>query len=185
MNQTPDPQLLAYLDSDNNQHGLDSIATHGFLTATVVGKPFANWLSALFEGHQDSVPADITSALQAWQIAIETELKDEAPISLPFASDDTEDTQEPMDFSPESDLSAWAVGFVDAMYADEADNWFADSDTEDDVAMLTLPMIVFSGIDEDDETLAEMRQDNDLLAQMANSLESNLTELYLLFHTDD
>ena len=75
-----------------------------------------------------------------------------------------------------------SLWIIDAMYADETDDWFADNDTEDDVAMLTLPMIVFSGIDEDDETLSDIRQDDDLLAQMANSLEENLTQLYLLFH---
>lgn len=182
MNQIPDPQLLAYLDSADNQYGLDHIATHGFLTATVVGKPFTNWLSALFERQQDSVPDAIKSALHAWQTAIESELKDETPIHLPFIVGDTDDTEEPMDFSPDSELSAWAVGFIDAMYADETDDWFADNDTEDDVAMLTLPMIVFSGIDKDDETLSDIRQDDDLLAQMANSLEENLTQLYLLFH---
>lgn len=183
MKQIPNPKLITYLNSDDNHHGLDSIATHGFLTATVVGKPFHNWLSALFEGQQNNVPADIKTALQDWQTAIENDLKDETPINLPFTNDDSSD--DGVDFSPESDLSTWAVGFVDAMYADEVDDWFSDSDTEDDVAMLTLPMIVFSGIDEDDETLNDIRQDEDLLAQMANSLESNLTELYLLFHTHD
>ncbi len=94
-----------------------------------------------------------------------------------------------MDFSPESELTAWSIGFVDAMYGDENVDWFSDEDSSEDVAMLTLPMMVFSGIDtvdgEEDEDLAAIRRDDDALAQMANSIEGNLSELFLLFHTED
>ena len=71
------------------------------------------------------------------------------------------------------------------MYADDASDWFEDEDTAEDVAVLTLPMIVLSGIDDEDPELSEMRKDEDNLAQMANSIEGNLTELFLLFHTND
>ena len=60
-------------------------------------------------------------------------------------------------------------------------DWFYDAATEEDVAMLTLPMVLLSGIDEE---MDEMR-DDETLAQMANALEDNITELFLLFHTDD
>lgn len=50
------------------------------------------------------------------------------------------------------------------------------------VATLTLPMIVLSGIDEE---LDDMRHDEEMLAQLANALEENVTELFLLFHTED
>lgn len=171
-------ELMAYLDSDANEFGLDSVATHGFLTASIVGKPLQNWQRVMFEGSE--VPEEVIDALTEWQLELLNQLKSEEPIELPFA-----DGSDEVDFSPESDLSAWSVGFVDAMYAEEAEDWFIDEDTEDDVAMLTLPMVVFSGIDEDDETLAEIRDDEDMLAQMANRLESNITELFLLFHTED
>ena len=70
-------------------------------------------------------------------------------------------------------------------YADEASDWFDDDDTAEDVAVLTLPMIVLSGIGEDDPELVAMRNDSDKIEQMAASIESNLTELFLLFHTND
>ena len=35
--------LIDFLDSDDNEFGLSSIATHGFLTASIVGKPLHNW----------------------------------------------------------------------------------------------------------------------------------------------
>ncbi len=173
-------ELISFLDSDANQFGLDSVATHGFLTATVVGKPLKNWHLALFEMNDSQLTDAVKLALYAWQVDIMNQLKSESPIELPFT-----DGSEAVDYSPESDISAWSVGFVDAMYADEAYDWFADDETEEDVAMLTLPMVIFSGIDEEDETLQAMRNDEELLAQMANNIESNLTELFLLFHTQD
>ena len=71
------------------------------------------------------------------------------------------------------------------MYGDEASDWFEDEETAEDVAVLTLPMIVLSGIDDEDPELSEMRKDEDKMVQMANSIEGNLTELFLLFHTND
>lgn len=168
-------ELFDYLDSSTNETGLDPIAAHGFLTATVVGKPSPNWLSAFFEGQDAKVPTNIKNTLVAWQQELTNTLKNEEPIELPFNGNDE------LDFSDDGDLVAWAIGFVDAMYADEAVDWFDDPDTEEDVAMLTLPMIVLSGIDED---MDEMRND-ETMAQMANALEDNITELFLLFHTDD
>lgn len=180
-------ELKDFLDSDDNAFGLDSVATHGFLAATVVGKPLPNWMSLLFEGDEAKVDVEVKQALIAWRDSLIADLKDENGIDLPLEASETE----VVDFSFDSELAAWSVGFVDAMYGDETVDWFADEDTSEDVAMLTLPMMVFSGIDmagdveEEDPDLAEIRADEDALAQMANSIESNLTELYLLFHTED
>lgn len=169
-------ELFAYLDSPANETGLDPIAAHGFLTATVVGKPLPNWLSAFFEGNDKQVLQAVKDALTAWQKELYDTLKAEEPIELPFDA-----SEEAADFSEEGDLAAWAIGFVDAMYADETVDWFDDDSTQEDVAMLTLPMIMLSGIDEE---MDEVR-DEETLVQMANALEDNITELFLLFHTDE
>lgn len=168
-------ELMDYLDSSDNVAGLDSIAAHGFLTASVVGKPF-NWLAAFFEGQEGSVPAEVKQALSVWRDELYNTLKAEEPIELPFDA-----SEEATDFSEEGDLAAWAIGFVDAMYADESVDWFDDAQTEEDVAMLTLPMVMLSGIDEE---MGEVR-DMETLVQMTNALEDNITELFLLFHTED
>lgn len=169
-------ELFDYLDSDANEFGLDTIASHGFLTATVVGKPLPNWLSAFFEGNDKQVPDAIKNALSAWRDELHDTLKAEEPIELPFDAN-----EEAIDFGAESDLTAWAIGFVDAMYADENIDWFDDPETEEEVATLTLPMIMLSGIDEE----MDDAKDEEILAQMVNALEDNITELFLLFHTDD
>ncbi|WP_078275733.1 YecA family protein [Moraxella caviae] len=169
-------ELFDYLSSDANTQGLDPIAAHGFLTATVVGKPLPNWISAFFEGEDASVSSAVKDALHAWREELYDTLKAEQPIELPFDA-----SEEAEDFSEDGDLAAWAIGFVDAMYSDENVDWFDDESVEDDVAELTLPMVVLSGIDPD---LDEVR-DEEMLAQMANALEDNITELFLLFHTND
>lgn len=173
-------QLLTYLDSDENEYGLDSIATHGFLTATIVGKPLDNWIATLFDKQDKLVDNGIIQALYSWQAELLMQVKNEQPIELPFVESDASEEN----FSAESDWAVWSVGFIDAMYANDTNDWFADADTQDDVAMLTLPMLVFSGVDEDDDTLRDLRSDDGILAQMANNIEANLTELFLLFHTD-
>ncbi|MBS9779327.1 MAG: YecA family protein [Moraxellaceae bacterium] len=187
-------QLFEFLNSDDNQFGLDAIATHGFLTATVVGKPLPNWLDLMFEGNSDKIDDAIKQALIEWQEDLLNQLKNEQPINLPFVSH-VEDEDDMEEFSLYSDVSIWSIGFIDAMYADVENDWFADEATEEDVAMLTLPMVVLSGVDEEDEadidadeedeTLQELREDKEMLAQMVNSIENNLTELFLLFHTED
>lgn len=177
-------ELLDFLDNRDSQFVLDSIATHGFLTATVIGRPLPNWIDALFEGQASELPDNVIDGIKRWRLAIMDELKNETPIELPFG-EDSGNAEVAVDFSDESDIVAWAIGFVDAMYADEASDWLENEDTAEDVAVLTLPMIVLSGIDDEDPELAQMRNDEDKMAQMANSIEGNLTELFLLFHTND
>ena len=176
--------LLDYLDNQESQYVLDSVAMHGFLTSTVIGPNLPNWLDALFEEQTSKIPENVIDGVKRWRKAIMDELKNETPIALPF-NEDAGNAEAEVDFSDESDLVAWSIGFVDAMYADEASDWLENEENADDVAVLTLPMIVLSGIDDEDPELVQMRNDNDKMAQMANSIEGNLTELFLLFHTND
>lgn len=175
-------ELEDYLDSDANEFGLSTIATHGFLTASVIGKPLKNWQTVLFEGHEKQVKPGVLQALSMWRDELQTTLQNEEDIELPF---DIED----IDYKAidESELSEWSVGFVDAMYGseDEADDWFFEEATQEDVAMLTLPMILFSGIDSEEPDMQDLAKDPDTMSQMAESIEKNITELFLLFHTND
>ena len=163
--------LIDFLDSDDNEFGLSSIATHGFLTASIVGKPLDNWQTYLFEGHEQQVKPDVLAAIEQWRDELQAMLQDEREIELPFDVDETDY----LDIE-NSEISEWSVGFVDAMYA---------SDDEEDVAMLTLPMILFSGIDEDQPDMQELLKDPETMSQMAGAIEKNIVELFLLFHTND
>lgn len=175
-------ELEDYLDSEANEFGLSTIATHGFLTASVIGKPLNSWQTVLFEGHEKQVKSEVLQALSLWRDELYATLQNEDDIQLPF---DIED----IDYKDieDSEIAEWSVGFVDAMYGsdNEEDDWFYQEETQEDVAMLTLPMILFSGIDSEEPDMKELVKDPDTMSQMAESIEKNVTELFLLFHTDD
>ena len=69
--------LSEYLDGDQNEHGLDFAATHGFLCAIAVGPKFDKWLDELFDNNQKKVPAEIISQVKAWLESIRQSLDNE------------------------------------------------------------------------------------------------------------
>lgn len=166
--------LEAYLDGEENEHGLDFAATHGFLCATVVGPELKDWLNHLFDGQAATVPAPVLEAVKSWQEAIRQTLANDELIELPFEIEEAE---------VDSSLGDWSVGFVDALFLNEDNDWY-DID-EEAIGMLTLPMMVFSGIDEDDPQMQSVRRNGDLMDEMAGEIPDNLTKLYLLFHAPE
>ena len=86
-------ELQNFLDSDANAHGLDSVATHGFLTATIVGKPLPNWLSLLFEGQDSKVSAEVKAAIKEWRAELLEDLQSEEGIALPLKIDEDFDDE--------------------------------------------------------------------------------------------
>ncbi len=172
-----DIEMLAdYLDGEQNEHGLDFAATHGFLCATVVGPALKDWLSQLFEEKQNTVPKDIIEQIKLWRDDIQQTLSNEEDIEFPFEIEEaTED----------SSLGDWSVGFIDALFLnDEA--WFEANDEMDEEAiiMLTLPMMVFSGIEGETE-MDNIRRNGDLMDELAEEIPENLTKLYLLYHSPE
>jgi len=99
--------LSEYLDGDQNEHGLDFAATHGFLCAIAVGPQFDRWLDELFEGNQKKVPAEIIAQVKSWLDSIRQNLANEEGIEFPFEIEEAD---------VESSLGDWSVGFVDAMF---------------------------------------------------------------------
>jgi uncharacterized protein len=170
-----DLDLLAnYLDGEDNEYGLDFAATHGFLCATVVGPELANWLGHLFDGDEGKVPAQIIEHIKLWREDIQQTLINEEDIEFPVEIEEA---------SVDSSLGDWSVGFVDALFLnDEA--WFAEAENEEDVVMLTLPMMVFSGIEGEPE-MENIRRNGDLMDELAEEIPENLTKLYLLYHAPE
>ncbi len=162
--------LAGYLDSEANEFGLDFAATHGFLCATVVGPELKDWCKHLFDEHQKDIPKNILEQIDLWRDDILQTLLREEHIGFPVEIEE---------ISVDSSLGDWSVGFVDALFLnDEA--WFEQTD-EEDVIMLTLPMMVFSGI-EGEQDLEDVRQNPDLMEEMAEEIPENLTKLFLLYH---
>ncbi|XID75758.1 YecA family protein [Alkanindiges sp. WGS2144] len=172
---TLDLELLAdYLDGEKNEYGLDFAATHGFLCATVVGPELKNWLAQLFENDEAKVDPAIIAQIRLWRDDIQQTLINEETIEFPFEIEEA---------SEDSSLGDWSVGFVDALFLnDEA--WFAATEDEESIIMLTLPMMVFSGIEGEPE-MDNIRRNGDLMDELAEEIPENLTKLYLLYHSPE
>ena len=164
--------LSEYLDGDQNEYGLDFAATHGFLCAIAVGPQFDPWLNELFEGNQKKVPAEIIAQIKAWLESIRQNLANEEGIEFPFEIEEAE---------VDSSLGDWSVGFVDAMFLNE-EAWFTP-EFEEQLVDLTLPMMVFSGIDEEDPQMESFRRNGQLMDEIAEEIPDNLNEIYLMYHT--
>ncbi len=164
--------LSEFLDGDDNEFGLDFAATHGFLCATAVGPQFDAWLKELFDGSQSKVPSDMLAQIQLWLDSIRQALANEEGISFPFEIEEAD---------TESSLGDWAVGFVDAMFLNE-EAWFLP-EFEEQLIDLTLPMMVFSGIDDEDPQMESFRRNGELMDELAEEIPENLNELYLMYHT--
>lgn len=166
--------LSDYLDGDQNEYGLDFAATHGFLCAIAVGPQFDRWLNELFEGNQKSVPTAIIEQINIWLDQIRQNLANEEGIEFPFEIEEAD---------TESSLGDWSVGFVDAMFLNE-DAWFTP-EHEEQLVDLTLPIMVFSGIDEEDPQMESFRRNGQLMDELAEEIPENLNELYLMYHTSN
>ncbi|MFT4019958.1 MAG: YecA family protein [Acinetobacter sp.] len=164
--------LNNYLDGDQNEYGLDFAATHGFLSAIAVGPKFDTWLEALFDDNHKKVPVEIIEQVKLWLESLRQNLANEEGIEFPFEIEEAE---------VDSSLGDWSVGFVDAMFLNE-DAWFTE-EFEEQLVDLTLPMMVFSGIDEEDPQMESFRRNGQLMDEIAEEIPDNLNELYLMYHT--
>lgn len=169
--------LETFLDSDANTHGLDFMGAHGFLTALTVGPRGsfdAGALAAFFEDQPASpdaaVAARLAEQLQAWQKSIHAVLYHGVRLELPCTL--TAHPTEP------NELSDWCIGFMEGLFLDE-EAWYAAG--EDDIADLTLPMVVLSDLI-DDPDLQVLRRDRKVLKEMTSQIPDLITELYLHFH---
>ena len=166
--------LGEFLDGDQNEFGLDFAATHGFLCAIAVGPQFDRWLEELFEGNHAKAPKEIVAQIKLWLEDIRQKLANEEGIEFPFEVEEAD---------VESSLGDWSVGFVDAMFLNE-EAWFAP-EYEDQVVDLTLPMMVFSGIDDEDLQMVSFRRNGQLMDEIAEEIPENLNEIYLMYHTPE
>jgi uncharacterized protein len=140
----------------------------------VVGPELKGWRKHLFDGDDHKVPAEILAQIELWRTDIQHTLANEETLDFPVEIEEA---------AVDSSLGDWAIGFVDALFLNEENDWYEID--EEAVGMLTLPMMVFSGIDEDDAQLQSVRRNGDLMDEMAEEIPENLTKLYLLFHAPD
>ncbi|MCK9534406.1 MAG: YecA family protein [Pseudomonas sp.] len=171
-------RLQAFLDADElHDEALDYIATHGYLTALSICPevvPVEEWIEALFAEaphYRDAAEeADITAALLQLKAQIERQLASDDDMVLPCDLDLGE-------VADDSDLRGWCVGFMEGIFLRE-EVWFEDA--EDEVSELLLPIMVASGLFDEQPDFAEIAKDLDLVDSMVDQIPEVLTALFLL-----
>jgi uncharacterized protein len=171
-------RLQAFLDADElHEEALDYIAAHGYLTALSICPdqvPEREWIDALF-----SEPPHYRSYAEREEVEA-TLVQLQSHIARQLASDDDPEVPCELDLGIEpddSDLRGWCIGFMEGVFLREA-AWFDDA--EDEVSELLLPIMVASGLFDEQPEFAEIAQDRDLVDSMVEQIPELLTALFLL-----
>lgn len=176
-------RLQAFLDADDlHEEALDYMAAHGYLTALAICTeqvPAREWIDALFAEpphyRSDAERAEIEETLQQLKAHIGRQLASDDDMELPCELDLGE-------VPDDSDLRGWCIGFMEGVFLREA-VWFEDA--EDEVSELLLPIMVGSGLFEDQPEFAEMASNPDLMDEMIEQIPEILTALFLLFNAPE
>ncbi|WP_271411624.1 YecA family protein [Pseudomonas sp. Q1-7] len=171
-------RLQAFLDADDlHEEALDYVATHGYLTALSICPeqvPEREWIDALFAEpphyRSDAERAEIETALLDLKAHIARQLASDEDPELPCDLDLGEDPDD-------SDLRGWCIGFMEGVFLRE-EVWFESA--EDEVSELLLPIMVGSGLFDEQPEFADIARDRSLVDEMVEQIPELLTALFLL-----
>ena len=176
-------RLQAFLDADDlHEEALDYVAAHGYLTALCICPdqvPEREWIDALF-----AEPPHYRSDIEREEVEITLQLL-KAHIGRQLASDDEPEIPCELDLGDDpddSDLRGWCIGFMEGVFLREA-VWFEDA--EDEVSELLLPIMVASGLFDEQPEFAEIARDRQLVDTMVEQIPELLTALFLLCHAPE
>ncbi len=171
--------LQQFLTSDKVDDALDTIETHGLLCSIAVG-PVELELQELlgfilggqprYTSHQEE--EQIVSLLKALENHIKFELASGNRVNLPCK----------LSLYPvpaKAPLRAWASGFMEGLMAYE-DHWF--NRDEETIAQLSLPILVASGLAEEEEILA-LEKNKSLCNKLSREIPETLTDMFLFFNS--
>lgn len=171
-------RLQAFLDADDlHEEALDYIAAHGYLTALSICPeqvPEREWIDALF-----AEPPHYRSDIEREEVEITLHLL-KSHIARQLASDDEPEIPCDLDLGDDpddSELRGWCIGFMEGVFLREA-VWFEDA--EDEVSELLLPIMVASGLFDEQPEFAEIARDHQLVDSMVEQIPEVLTALFLL-----
>ena len=171
-------RLQAFLDADDlHEEALDYIAAHGYLTALSICPeqvPEREWIDALF-----AEPPHYRSDIEREEVEITLHLL-KSHIARQLASDDEPEIPCDLDLGDDpddSELRGWCIGFMEGVFLREG-VWFEDA--EDEVSELLLPIMVASGLFDEQPEFAEIARDRQLVDSMVDQIPEVLTALFLL-----
>ncbi|HFH4201154.1 TPA: UPF0149 family protein [Pseudomonas aeruginosa] len=171
-------RLQAFLDADDlHEEALDYVATHGYLTALSICPeqvPEREWIDALFAEpphyRSDEERQEIETSLEQLKAHITRVLASDEDLELPC---DLDLGDEPDD----SDLRGWCIGFMEGVFLRE-EVWFEQA--EEEVSELLLPIMVGSGLFDEQPEFDEITRDRHLVDDMVAQIPDLLTNLFLL-----
>ncbi|MDT4802086.1 yecA family protein [compost metagenome] len=176
-------RLQAFLDADElHEEALDYIAAHGYLTALSICPepvPEREWIDALFAEpphYRDDIERESIEA---------TLVQLKAHITRLLAADD--DLELPCDLDlgddpDDSDIRGWCIGFMEGVFLREA-IWFENA--EDEVSELLLPIMVGSGLFDEQPEFNDIAHNRDLADDMVEQIPEALTALFLLLNAPE
>lgn len=176
-------RLQEFLDADDlHDEALDYLAAHGYLAALCISPvdvPEEEWIAELFAEEpnysDEAQKTDIEDGLRNLKSQIARELASDEDLEPPC---DLELGDEP----DLSDLRSWCVGFLEGVFLREED-WF-DKD-EETVSELLLPIMVGSGLFDEQPEFADIADNPDLVDEMVAQIPELLTALYLICHAPE
>ncbi|MCB5160319.1 UPF0149 family protein [Marinomonas algarum] len=175
--------LEIFLESDQvHEECQNFVMAHGFLTALSIC-PIAiaeeQWLPVIFEDtptfDNEKQEKQILQYLSRLFLDIQKELESEDGFLVPCELE--------MGDSPEelSELQEWATGFMEGVFMTEG-QWF-ESEKEESVAELLLPIMVASDLF-DDEEVVEIRSSEKLTTSCIAQIPEVVTDLFLVLRTE-
>ncbi|GAB3475963.1 UPF0149 family protein [Marinomonas epiphytica] len=174
--------LETFLDSDQvHEECQNFVMAHGFLTALAIC-PFSldqqKWLPVIFEETpnftSEKEQLKITQLISRLFVDIQKELESEDEFVIPCEL-------EMGDGEELSELQEWASGFMEGVFLTET-AWF-ESDKEEVVAELLLPIMVASDLF-DDEEVVQIRDSEKLTQSCINQIPEVVTDLFLVLRTE-
>ena len=176
-------RLQAFLDADDlHDEALDYVAAHGYLTALSICPeqvPSREWIDALFaepphyrnDAERDDVEATLLQLKEHIARQLASDEEPEMPCDLDLG-------EQPDD----SDLRGWCIGFMEGVFLREA-AWFENA--EEEVSELLLPIMVVSGLFDDQPEFSDIATDAKLVDDMVEQIPELLTALFLLCNAPD
>jgi len=175
--------LENFLESDQvHEECQNFVMAHGFLTALAVCPsvvPEDKWLPVIFEEtpqfDNEKQEKQILQYLSRLFTDIQQELESEDGFMVPCELE--------MGESPEelSELQEWATGFMEGVFMTES-HWF-ESEKEEVVAELLLPIMVASDLF-DDEEVVQIRTSEKLTNSCIAQIPEVVTDLFLVLRTE-
>lgn len=175
--------IASTCETEQQEEVMDYCSAHGFLTAIVIGPVAVDdataldyMTSGLANELKIDAKAQALASIQALRIEIDRQINsDEDDLDIPVQVAAGQSLTD-------SPLADWCAGFVEAHLEHET---FWRVPHEQEVAELLLPVMIISGIFDDEPEFSDIIANSDLVENLYEQLPDSLLEMYLLFHSPD